>query len=320
MTRMNAARDPLPVILVFGGGGQLGRALAETGRSHSTGARVTVLDRSSADIANADEVKRMFDQYRPALVINAAAFTAVDAAESHEVMAFLCNAVGPHQLALACAGARIPLLHVSTDYVFSGTGEVPWSPTDPTAPLNAYGRSKLAGEWAVQAAHPDSYIFRTSWVFSPWGNNFVKSMLRLGGSREELAIVSDQHGCPTYALDLAAALLKIAAGLLEGHSFTPGIYHFCNAGVTTWFDFANAVFEIAARSGYARPRLRPITTAEYPLPAARPRWSVLDCSETVRHFDLTIPSWRDALQRCMDRLAKEGFKSSLLTHIEQISH
>ena len=306
---MKAVRDPSPVILVFGGGGQLGRALAEAGPTRATEAVVTVLDQSTADITNADDLKRMFEKFRPAVVINAAAYTAVDAAESDEAMAFLGNAMGPHQLALACAAAHIPLLHVSTDYVFSGTGEVPWTPADPVAPLNAYGRSKLAGEWAVQAAHRDSYIFRTSWVFSPWGNNFVKSMLRLGASRDELAIVSDQHGCPTYALDLAAALLKISAGLLDGHSFTPGIYHFTNSGVTTWFDFADAVFEIAARSGYVRPRLRPIATSQYPTPATRPQWSALDCSQTTRHFDLAIPSWRDALQRCMERLAKDGYKS-----------
>jgi len=317
---MNAARDSTPVILVFGGGGQLGRALAESGQSSSTEAVVVVLERSAADITNADDVMRVFEKFRPAVVINAAAYTAVDAAESHEAMAFRSNAMGPHNLALACAGAHIPLLHVSTDYVFPGTGEVPWSPADPIAPVNAYGRSKLAGEWAVQAAHRHSYIFRTSWVFSPWGNNFVKSMLRLGAARAELAIVNDQHGCPTYALDLAATLLKIAAGLLQGQSFTPGIYHFSNTGATTWFDFANAVFEIAARSGYVRPRLRPITTAEYPSPAARPQWSVLDCRATIRHFGLTIPAWRDALQRCMDRLAKEGYKSSPLTNSESLNH
>ncbi len=304
MILMNPKPDSTPVILVFGGGGQLGRALAELGPSLSTRAAVVVLDRASADITNAGQIEHAFQKLRPALIINAAAYTAVDAAESHEAAAFLANAVGPHHLALACAAARIPLLHVSTDYVFSGTGEVPWNPADPTAPLNAYGRGKLAGEWAVQAAHRDSYIFRTSWIFSPWGNNFVKSMLRLGASREELAIVSDQHGCPTYAVDLAEGLLLIAAGLLEGRPYPPGIYHFSNSGATTWFDFADAIFETAAAGGYVRPRLRPIPTSDYPSPATRPRWSVLDCSETTRHFGLTIPPWRDALQRCMDRLAR----------------
>ena len=301
--------DSTPVILVFGGGGQLSSSLAELGPSCCAAAKVVDLDLAAADISKMDEVTRAFEKYSPVLVINAAAYTAVDLAESQEALAFAGNALGPHHLALACASAGIPLLHVSTDYVFSGAGNVPWRPADATSPLNAYGRSKLAGEWAVLAAHRNSYIFRTSWVFSPWGNNFVKSMLRLGASRDELAIVSDQHGCPTYALDLAEALLKIASGLLAGRSFTPGIYHFSNADATTWIDFADAIFEIAARGGYVRPRLRPIPTSEYPSPAERPLWGVMDCSETARHFDLTIPSWRDALQRCMDRLALEENKS-----------
>ena len=301
---MKSQDNPLPVILVFGGGGQLANALVELGPICCTTARVIALDQSLADISRMDEVTYAFGKYRPVLVINAAAYTAVDMAESQESLAFSGNALGPHHLALACAATGIPLIHVSTDYVFSGTGSIPWRPSAPTAPLNAYGRSKLAGEWAIQSAHRNSYIFRTSWVFSPWGNNFVKSMLRLGSTREELTIVNDQHGCPTSAFDLAAALLKITSNLLNGRSFNPGIYHFCNTGATTWFDFADAIFETAAMKGYTRPRLLPIATSEYPSPAKRPLWSVLDCSETARQFCLTIPSWHDALQRCMDRLLR----------------
>lgn len=306
---MLTEHDSPPVILVFGGEGQLGRALTELAPSCSTSATMAAVDLADYDISNADDVRAAYERFNPSLVINAAAYTAVDAAESHESLAFSANALGPHHLALACAAVDIPLLHVSTDYVFPGTGDIPWRRTDLTAPLNAYGRSKLAGEWAVQAVHRNSFIFRTSWVFSPWGNNFVKSMLRLGTQRQELAIVSDQHGCPTYAVDLADALLQISSGLLIGHAFTPGVYHFSNAGETTWFHFADAVFEMAASRGYVRPQLRPIPSSDYPTPATRPLWSVLDCDETARHFGLTIPSWRDALQRCVDRLANGQFLS-----------
>ena len=302
---MSDAIDPQPVILVFGGGGQLGRALAELGAARDAGATVRVLDRATADISNADEVERAFAEHHPAAVINAAAYTAVDAAETEEALAFAGNALGPQYLAKSCAAAAVPLFHISTDYVFAGHGTVPWKPEDPVAPVNAYGRSKLAGEWAVRATHPDSYVFRTSWVYGETGKNFVKSMLRLGATRDELSIVSDQHGCPTYAMDLAAALLEIADARIAGRAFSPGIYHFSNQGATTWDRFADAVFEIAARHGYKRPRVNPITSAEYPVPAARPLWSVLDCGSTQREFGITIPAWRDSLERCMVRLMAE---------------
>ena len=293
-----------PRILVFGGTGQLGRALSQRGADFP-GLELHVLDRATGDIADAAAVAQAFERIQPALVINAAAHTAVDRAETEEKAAFEGNALGPYHLAANCARHRIPLFHISTDYVFSGEGDRPWRVDDPTAPQNAYGRSKLAGEWAVLATHPDSYIFRTSWVFSPWGHNFVKTMLRLARDRDELTIVADQHGCPTYAPDLADALLHIAAARLFGRTFRTGIHHFSNQGATNWADFAAAIFEISSRSGGRRPTVRPIASKDYPTPATRPAWSVLDLTDTICEFGLEIPPWSDALGRCIEALRQE---------------
>lgn len=291
-----------PAILVFGGGGQLGRSLAACAPQVAGKARLVVLDRAVADITDADAVARAFDSTTPTVVINAAAYTAVDRAESEQAQAFAGNALGPYHLARECAAAGVPLFHISTDYVFSGKQGHPWRTDDPTAPPNAYGRSKLAGEWAVMATHPGSYVFRTAWVFSPWGNNFVKTMLRLGRERDELGVVHDQYGCPTYAPDLAAALVQAALGLLDGKPHRPGIYHFTNLEPTTWHAFACAIFDEAAGFGGPKPRVRAITTPEFPTPAARPAWSVLDLESTIAEFGLEIPTWRDALARCIAAL------------------
>ena len=295
-----------PRILVFGGGGQLGMSLASFKSGVAPEAELIVLSRKEADITDAAAVSGAFENHQPQLVINAAAYTAVDRAESEESLAFAGNALGPHRLATHCAAAGIPFFHVSTDYVFSGTGDRPWRVDDPVDPLNAYGRTKLAGEWAVRCAHEDSYIFRTSWVFSPWGNNFVKTMLRLGRERDEVAVINDQYGCPTYAPDLADALLKTALGRLGGRAFKPGIYHYCNQGPTTWFDFASAIFDKVEKAGGRRPRVRPIPSSEYPSPTVRPAWSVLDIDGTIRGLGLEIPGWEDALDRCLDRLAADS--------------
>jgi dTDP-4-dehydrorhamnose reductase len=305
MTETSADAVPKPRILVFGGGGQLGRALAERAESVSADASLQVLTRAEADIADAAAVARAFDRIRPSLVINAAAYTAVDRAESEEKLAFEGNALGPYHLASLCARDHIPLFHISTDYVFSGEGSRPWREDDPTAPQNAYGRSKLAGEWAVLATHPDSHIFRTSWVFSPWGHNFVKTMLRLAKDRDELSIVADQKGCPTYAPDLADALLQIAIAKLGGRRFKTGIHHFSNQGATDWAEFATTIFGMSARHGGPRPTVKPIASKDYPTPATRPAWSVLDLTATVDEFGLEIPPWTDALGRCLETLRQQ---------------
>lgn len=296
--------DP-QTILVIGGGGQLSTSLEEAGAASYAEFRLVVPDMFEVDITDPASVKSAFEKHRPKLVINAAAYTAVDKAESEEAMAFAVNALGPEYLARECAALGIPFFHVSTDYVFAGDGDRPWREDDPVAPLSAYGRTKLAGEWAVTATHPDSLIFRTSWVFSPFGNNFVKTMRRLGAERDELSIVADQHGCPTYAPDLAEAMLLAARGWLSGENKRAGIYHFCNRGATTWHDFADAIFEGGVKRGLKRPVLRPIPTEEFPTPAKRPAWSVLDLERTTADFGFDIPVWTDALDRCLTRLTEQ---------------
>lgn len=301
MSQTPAKGAPLPRILVFGGG-QLALSLEARAAAHADSFSLGILRSADCDITDAAAVNRSIDRESPALVINAAAYTAVDRAESEEALAFAVNALGPGHIARRCAADGLPFFHVSTDYVFNGENGKPWRVDDPTGPLGAYGRTKLAGEWAVAAAHPGAFVFRTSWVFSPWGNNFVKTMLRLARDRDELSIVADQHGCPTYAPDLADALLHIATNLLQGRSHTPGIHHFSNRGATTWHEFASAIFDESARRGGRRPTVRPIPSAEYPTPARRPAWSVLDLESTVGEFGIAIPSWTDALRRCMTAL------------------
>lgn len=298
----NIPRTASPVVLVFGGDGQLGTSLAWHAPAFPE-LDVRCLMWSEVQIHDAAAVADAMARHQPALVINAAAYTAVDKAESDEAEAFRGNALGPWVLAKACADAGIPLIHVSTDYVFHGESDRPWLPDDPVGPLGAYGRTKLAGDWAVRATQPDSYIFRTSWVFSPWGNNFVKTMLRLGVERDELSIIDDQHGCPTYAPDLGRFLLHVARERLLHGKGVPGIYHFCNRNQTTWFGFASAIFEKAAASGRKTPStVKAIPTSAYPTPAKRPAWSVMDTTSTEQEWGLEIPTWQDALDRCMHAL------------------
>ncbi|MGD7651665.1 MAG: dTDP-4-dehydrorhamnose reductase [Verrucomicrobiales bacterium] len=291
-------------ILVIGGGGQLSTSLQEAAADFPE-FELHVPDMHETDITDAGSVKAAFEKFRPALVVNAAAHTAVDKAESEEGVAFAINALGPYLLALECAAAGVPLYHISTDYVFDGEGDRPWREDDLVGPLGAYGRTKLAGEWAVAATHGDSLVFRTSWVFSPFGNNFVKTMLRLAEDRDELTIVGDQHGCPTYAPDLAKALLEAARGRLVGGEKRAGVYHFCNQGPTSWFEFAQAIFAKGVEFGFKQPEVRAIPTSDYPTPAKRPAWSVLDLERTRRDFGFKIPQWDDALDRCLARLAAE---------------
>lgn len=225
----------------------------------------------------------------PSAVINAAAYTAVDRAEEEEALAHLVNRSAPGEIARACAELGIPMVQISTEYVFDGSGSAPFKPDHPRAPLNAYGRSKLAGEDAVRAADGCHAILRTSWVFSADGSNFVKTMLRLGTSRERLSVVADQIGGPTPASAIATACLHIADGLSADPSKS-GTYHFCGALATSWADFARAIMAAAGLNC----RIGDITTAQYPMPAQRPLISRLDCSG-LAVFGLERPDWRDAL-------------------------
>ena len=286
-------------VLVLGKSGQVATALA--GLGSIAGRPVICIGRDEADICDARAVDEAFEAHRPALAVNAAAYTAVDAAESAPDEAHAVNADGAGHLAQACAGQGIPLIHLSTDYVFDGRGERPYREDDPVAPLGVYGRSKLAGEELIRARFDRHLILRTSWVFSASGGNFVTTMLRLGAERDELGIVDDQKGTPTFAGDIAAAISALAEQILSaGDEAAWGTYHMSNAGHTTWYGFAREIFACAEAAGREVPSVvKPITTEDYPTPATRPRYSILDTTKLRTTFGIELPTWQDALARCL---------------------
>jgi dTDP-4-dehydrorhamnose reductase len=290
-------------ILVTGAGGQLGRALLDAARPD--GCAIEGMDRARLDVTDRAAVRRavLGGGYR--VVINAAAYTAVDKAETDERAAFAANADAAAHVAGACAEAGIPLLHVSTDYVFDGGKRSPYVEDDPVAPLGVYGASKAEGEARVRALLPRHVILRTSWLYGAHGHNFVRTMLRLGRERSELRVVDDQRGTPTSAADLAAALLRIAVAVTADGERRWGTYHFSGAGATSWHGFAEEVFRLQAAATGRRPRVVPIPTAEYPLPARRPANSVLDCGRVGRAFGLVARPWQDALAGVVATLLRE---------------
>ena len=237
------------------------------------------------------------------LVINAAAYTAVDKAESEEDIAYAVNKDGPAYLASACKEAGIPLIHVSTDYVFDGSKKGPYLESDPVSPLGVYGRSKAAGEEEIRSRLQKHIILRTAWLYGIHGSNFVKTMLRLGKERQSLRVVSDQYGCPTYASDLAEAILAISENHLEGRKIVWGTYHFCGGGFTTWHAFAEEIFRIACRyQSFNVKEIVPIGTSEYPTAAKRPHNSVLDCSLLRKNFGIIPHPWEESLAVMIEKL------------------
>ncbi|TMV66888.1 dTDP-4-dehydrorhamnose reductase [Thioclava sp. BHET1] len=279
------------MILIFGRTGQVARELA---RRLPDG---LFLGREVADLTDPAACAKAIRDHRPQAVINAAAWTAVDRAESEEAEATIVNGASPGAMTEACADLGIPFVHISTDYVFDGTGSAPWTPEDATGPIGAYGRSKLAGEEAVRAAGGTFAILRTSWVFSAHGANFVKSMLRLGAERERLTIVADQIGGPTPAGAIAEACLRIAAAL-EADPALSGTYHFSGAPDVSWADFAREIFAQAGLS----PQVEDIPTSAYPTPAQRPANSRMDCSATESAFGIPRPDWRAGLREVLAEL------------------
>jgi dTDP-4-dehydrorhamnose reductase len=288
-------------ILVIGRSGQVARALARLGRIQDRD--VLTLGRPEADLARPETLIAALARHAPAAVVNAGAYTAVDDAESDRDQAFAVNAAGAGHLARACAEVDVPLIHISSDYVFDGRGRRPWREDDAIAPLSAYGDSKAEGEVEVRAAGGRHVILRTSWLYSEAGRNFLTTMLRLSRERPELAIVDDQTGAPTWATDVAAAISRIIETAAGGRDDIWGTFHFANAGSTTWFGFASAIFARAEALGWQVPDLKPITTGEYPTPARRPAYSVLDTGKFARVFGIAPHDWRDALDRCMARVA-----------------
>ncbi len=293
-------------ILLLGANGQLGvelRALfADCGQLHA-------LTRAEADYSQPEQLRRVVADLKPDIILNAAAYTAVDKAESEPELAALVNTQTPAVLAEEAARYGGLLVHYSTDYVFDGSKPTPWLEDDPTGPLNVYGKTKLAGERAIAAQGGSYLIFRTSWVFAPHGKNFLNTILRLAGQRDRLPLVADQHGAPTSAEAIATAtrqvLDKLRSRPVRSLSSWPGIYHMTCAGKTTWFDFARAILDEAEAGGLLegkRPELAPIPAVEYPTPAQRPVNSVLANGKLLRQFGVALPHWRDALGHVAQRL------------------
>jgi len=298
-------------ILVTGGSGQLATALGAQG-----GRRVHVVGRPDFDFDRPETIDATFRAADPWIVVNAAAYTAVDAAETDAVAAFRANRDGPAELARLCAKADVPLIHVSTDYVYDGEKTAPYVETDAVGPRGVYGESKLAGETAVLTSGARSIILRTAWVYAATGRNFVRTMLTLARTRDTLRVVADQHGCPTAAADLAGAILAIAARL-EGDGWNDnwgGVFHAAGSGETTWHGLALAVFEEAARHGAKTPStVEAIATADYPTPARRPANSRLDCTRLETVFAIRLPDWRVSLTRTIDEIF-EGEARAVRAH------
>jgi dTDP-4-dehydrorhamnose reductase len=269
------------VILVFGGNGQLGQELARLAGRRKIA--LTALTHAQTDIGNRAAVAAALNEHRPSLVVNAAAYTKVDHAETDTSAALQANAHGPDVLASGCAEAGVPLLHISTDYVFDGTKAQAYLESDPINPINAYGRSKAVGEAAVRRQQPRHVILRTSWLYGEFGQNFLKTIVRLAQEREELRVVADQRGSPTSTRDLADALLRIAPRLAVGEGVW-GTYHFAGSGVTTWHGFASCIVAAPAPLTGRNPRVTAITTAEFPAPARRPANCELDCGRFEQTF------------------------------------
>ena len=287
-------------VLVIGRTGQLARALAHVPHGQ---AELTFLGRDGIDLAAPERIGAAIAAHAPKVVVNAAAYTAVDQAEAERDTAFQVNATAVGAIARAAAAGDAALIHISTDFVFDGQGTAEYRETDPTAPVNAYGASKLAGEQAALAGNPRSVILRTSWVYAPWGRNFLTTMLGLAGAGKRLRIVDDQRGKPTSALDLADACLAIAPRLAAAARGDPvwGLYHYSGAGICSWAGFAAEIFQSSHRHlGTPCPEIERIGAADYPTPAARPANSALDCSKFEATFGVKPVPWPRALDRVLE--------------------
>jgi dTDP-4-dehydrorhamnose reductase len=280
-------------ILVTGANGQVGWELR---RALATLGEVQALDRAGLDLADSGQLRAVVRSLAPNLIVNAAAYTAVDKAESEPALAMAINSVAPAILAEECKRLGALLIHYSTDYVFDGTKSTPYTEQDIPCPANAYGRSKLAGEQAIQASACRHLILRTSWVYGLRGHNFLRTMMRLAAERDELRIVADQIGAPTWSRMIADATAQLAAQ----PSPPEGLFHMTAAGETSWHGFAAAILEMTSTARPKTPTAVPIPTAEYPLPAARPANSRLDCSQLQRTAGVRIPQWRDCLRLCLE--------------------
>jgi dTDP-4-dehydrorhamnose reductase len=283
----------MSTILVFGASGQLGQCLAHVAKERDT-AGLIFPPEDQANILDPAKLRALFEQYQPAYVINCAAYTAVDKAEDEVEIARKVNRDGVENLARLCGEFGTVLVQISTDFVFAGTGNQPLVETDPAEPISVYGLTKLEGEQVIAPLTDKFFILRTSWLYSEYANNFVKTMLKLGRERDELRIIWDQVGTPCYAIDLAGCVLTI----IETQNTQYGIYHYSNEGVTSWYDFATAIFELSGTTV----KTTPIRTAEYPTKATRPAYSVMDKTKAKTQLGVAIPHWRESLKVCLGRL------------------
>jgi len=287
-------------ILVFGANGQVGKALSRL----LSRDQVILVDRLQADLAQDGNCLSVLNHHRPQAVINAAAYTQVDLAEKEMELARKINADAPSEIASWCAQNRIPFVHLSTDYVFSGVGDTPWKESDPITPLNVYGKTKAEGEEKVSIIGGKFLIFRTSWVYDSQGKNFLRTMLKLGHERESLRIVQDQFGAPTFATEIAKGILKALESSVRMSQFPSGIYHLCNSGVTNWFHFAEMIFEIARSQGLLLKikTVEPILSDEFPTPAPRPKNSRLNTQKIHDTFGIRLPEWSESLRICLQEI------------------
>ncbi|MCE9731554.1 dTDP-4-dehydrorhamnose reductase [Pectobacterium sp. IFB5596] len=277
-------------ILLTGANGQLGRCFQDR---LPIGWEILATDSGELDITDLAHIEQAVKDFQPDAIVNAAAYTAVDKAESEPELAEKINTTGPENLAVVASKQGIRLVHVSTDYVFDGNATEPYNEDSATNPLSVYGKTKLAGEQAVTQAAPEAIIVRTAWVFSEYGNNFVKTMLRLAKERDALSIVADQRGCPTYAGDLALAIISLLEKNAKG-----GIYHYCGDKEVSWYEFTQSIFTIAAHNEKLKrtPTLKPITTVQYPTPAHRPSYSSLACQK-IQRLNIELSNWQAVLNK-----------------------
>jgi dTDP-4-dehydrorhamnose reductase len=282
-------------IIVFGASGQLGQCIKNVASLQGITNIVAPLE-AEANILDIEGLDKLFIQYKPSYAINCAAYTAVDKAEDEKDLAAKINNTGARNLAIQCEKYGAVLIHISTDFVFKGDVAHPLIETDEAKPISVYGQTKLDGELAVTAVLKEHFIIRTGWLYSEYANNFVKTMLKLGSERDELKIIADQVGTPTYAIDLATFIFTV----IDSQSKAFGTYHYSNEGVTSWFDFARAIFDISA----TQVKAIPIRTDEYPTKATRPAYSVMDKSKAKQTFNIEIPYWRDSLISCINKLEK----------------
>lgn len=269
----------------------------------TSGFDVACKGRPEIDLGKPDSIRDVLLQNQPSLIINAAAYTAVDQAESEPDVAFSINRDGVQVLAGECHRLGIPLIHISTDYVFDGERHCPYREGDPPSPLGVYGQSKWEGEEAVRQGQPHHIIFRTAWLYSIYGRNFLKTIVTRAKEGKELRVVNDQYGCPTWAKDVASALLVLTQTISNGKQVPWGTYHFCGAGKTTWYEFAQAIINHAQEiSSFQVKDVTPITTEDYPTVVKRPAYSVLDCSKIHQAFGIGPPRWQDSMQQCVKEL------------------